>query len=70
MTRQNKLRDGVTNLSGKYFTPSYICGDPFIYPGRAVQEVKDHLIRLATRNSPDRRDDTEQKVNLLIRDLC
>ena len=30
-THHNELRNGFTNLAGKYFTPSYVRGKPLIH---------------------------------------
>ena len=30
-THHNELRNGFTNLAGKYFTPSYVCGKPLTH---------------------------------------
>ena len=36
MVRHNELHDGVSNLSGKAFTPMYMCDDPKLFTGRVV----------------------------------
>ena len=40
MARNNDIRDGVSNLAGKAFTPSNVRDDPLIYSGRAVKRTK------------------------------
>ena len=71
--RHNELRDGVADLYNKAFTPSYVRNDPLIYSGHAMSRTKpmpagstktDH-----TRETPAVPEVTEQKVDLLIRDL-
>ena len=69
MTRHNKLRNGVTNLSGKAFNPSYVRNSSLIYPGHAVWEVKDQPSKSATNNPPDHQGDTDQKGDLIISNL-
>ena len=34
--RHNEIRDGVTELAGKAFTPAHVHEDPKIFTGRAV----------------------------------
>ena len=36
----DELRDGVSDLSGKAFTPSHVRDDPLIYSGCAVKRAK------------------------------
>ena len=70
--RQNELRDRVSDLAGKAFTPSHVRDDPLIYSVRAVKRTKatpagvggntDHAVVPLPEV-------TEQKGNLLIRDL-
>ena len=38
--RHNKLRDGVSDLAGKAFTPSHVRNEPLIYSGLAVKRTK------------------------------
>ena len=38
--RHNNLRDGVSDLAGKSFTPSHMRDNPLIYAGRAVKRTK------------------------------
>ena len=38
--RQNDLRDGVADLTGKAFTPSHVRDDPLIYSGCAMSRTK------------------------------
>ena len=69
---QNELRDGVVDLVGKAFTPSHMRDNPLIYSGRAVKRTKaapdgaGGTIKHAEVQPPEV---TEQKVDLLIRDL-
>ena len=44
----NKLCDGVADLAGKAFSPSYVRDDPLIYSGRAVKRTKAAPARSAT----------------------
>ena len=68
----NEIRDGVADLAGKAFTPSHVRKDPLIYSGCAVKRTKaapagangDIVQKIA--QPPEV---TEQKGNLLIRDL-
>ena len=71
--RHNQLRERVSDLTGKAFTPSHVHDEPLIYSGRAVKRTK------ATPDRASRHKDhavappwefTEQKGYLLIRDLC
>ena len=72
MARQNDLRDGVTYLAGKAFTPSNVRNNPLIYSGRAVKGTKatpagasgnkDHTVATPLEV-------TEKKGDFLIRDL-
>ena len=68
----NKIHDGVSDLAGKYLTPSHVCNDPLIYLGRAVKRMKATPARKnedsgQTTSQPP--EVTEQKGYLLIRDL-
>ena len=36
MACHNELRDGVANLAGKAFTPTYVHNDPKIFTARAM----------------------------------
>ena len=72
MTCHSKLRDGVVDLAGKYFTPPSppnVSEKNIIYPGCYVREGKSQIYRSATNNPPERQYDTDQKVYLLICDL-
>ena len=40
MARHNELRDGVSDLTGKAYTPSHVRDNPLIYSGRAVKRTK------------------------------
>ena len=68
-TCHNKLRDGVTNLSGKAFNPSYMRDDPLGNPDCAVREVKTHPTGLPPNIPPAYRETSEKKGGILIHDL-
>ena len=53
ITRHNKLHDGVTDLSRKYFTPSQMCNGPLIHPVVAVPEGKAHPVGSLHNNLPE-----------------
>ena len=40
MEHQHNIRDGVTDLAGKAFTPAHVCDDTKIFPGSAVRGGK------------------------------
>ena len=70
--RHNELRDGVSDLTGKAFTPSHVQNDPLIYSGRAVKRKNTKPAgssgnKYHTAAPPP--EFTEQKCDLLIRDL-
>ena len=69
--RHNELRDGVVDLAGRSFTPSHVCNDPLIYQSCAVMRSKAQPARLSdkTKQGDSPPEATEQKVDLLIRDL-
>ena len=70
--RHNELRDGVTDLSGKAFTPNHMRDDLLIFAGCAVKRPKASPARSkATKATSATRplEATEQKGDLLIRDL-
>ena len=70
---QNELRDGVETLAGKSFTPSHVRNNPLIYSDHAVKRTKSTPVG-ASRNNDQAGEPppkvTEQKGDLLIRDLC
>ena len=71
--RHNELRDGVADLAGKAFTPSHVRNDPLIYSGHAMSRTKP-MTAVYTKTDPSRErpaapEVTEQKGDLLIRDL-
>ena len=70
--RHNELRDGVADLAGKAFTPSHVRNDPLIYQGWAVKSPKAKPARSSGSNKPmdTPPEATEQKGDLLLRDLC
>ena len=70
--RHNKLHDGVVDLAGKAFTPSYVRDDPLVYSGRTVKRTK--ATPAGAGVNPNHAvvqppEVTEQKGNLLICDL-
>ena len=72
MARHNKLRDGVSDLAGKYFTPSHVREDSLIFAGCAVKRPKANPARTKDTAIPENTlplEATEHKGNLLIRDL-
>ena len=71
--RHNDLRDGVSDLAGKAFTPDHVRDDPLIYSGRAMSRTKpkpdgSNLTELTdeTTAAPEVK---EQKGDLLIREI-
>ena len=70
MAHYNELRDGVADLYGKAFPPSLVRNNHLIYSGRAVKRTK-AMSSGSNGNSehPAAPEVTEQKGNLLIRDL-
>ena len=68
----NKLQEGVADLAGKAFNPSNVRDDPLIFAGCAVKRPKanrDRTIGLTDWDSVPPQEATEQKGDLLIRDL-
>ena len=59
----NELRDGVSNLANKAFTPTHVSNNPKICKGRAVLEGKEKL-----KGSPSK-DEGNMKGTLLVRYL-
>ena len=71
--RHNELRDGFADLAGKAFTPSHVRDDPLIFAGRSVKRTKAKPDGASGTTDQDRAappEVTEQKGDLLIRDLC
>ena len=68
-TRPNKLCDGVSDLEFKAFYPLYVRDEPLIHPDRAVWEVNSHHAGSPENNSPVTIGDSDQKEDLLIRDI-
>ena len=70
--RLNDIRNGISDLARKDFTPSHVHEDPLIYSGHTVKRTK-----ATSAGASDKTDQagapplevTEQKGNLLIRDL-
>ena len=69
--RLNELRDGVADLAGRAFTPSHIRNNPLIYQGCAAKRPKAQPTGTSGSTKPGDTppEATEQKVDLLIRDL-
>ena len=70
--RHNELRDGVSDLAGKAFTPSHVRDDLLIYSGRAVKRTKaapSGAGGTSKHEEVQMPEVTEYKGNLLIRDL-
>ena len=70
MNFHNELRDGVVELAGKSFTPLHVHKDPLIHPGRAFLEIESHTMGSFNNNPPVANDILEQKVDMLICNLC
>ena len=64
--RRNKLRDGVSDLTGKSFTPLYMRGNTCIHLGRAMREGKAQPVRSPHNNFLVTTENSEQKGHLLI----
>ena len=72
MARHKDLRDRVSDLAGKAFTPSHVRDEPLIYSGRAVKRTKATPAgpnKTKTSEHPASPEVTEQKSSLLIRYL-
>ena len=67
MTRNNELRDGVSDLSVKSFTPSHVCNNPLIHSGHTMREVKDHHTESYEKNPLAIQNVTEHQGEILIR---
>ena len=70
--RHNELRDGVTDLTGKAFTPSHVRSDLLIFAGHAVKRLKAKPAGASSttdRDGEPPEEATEQKGDLLICDL-
>ena len=68
----NEIRDRVAYLEGKAFTPSHMHNNPLIYSGHAVKRTKATPAWATGNNNQEGvppLDVTDQKGNLLIRDL-
>ena len=66
-SRHNELRDGVSDLAGKVFTPAHVRDEPTIISGRAVHggEAKSK----EKGKGPSSQDKGEEKGDTLIRNL-
>ena len=60
----NKLRDGISNLTSKAFTPVHVHDDTKIFTGRAVRGVKAKTKVRSTEKPPP--EEGEEKGILLI----
>ena len=69
MACHNDLRDGVADLAGKAFTPTHVGYYPLIFAGCAEKRPKANPSRSKAKSSTPQIEATEQKGNLLIRDL-
>ena len=69
MARRNELRDGVADLADKAFTPAHVHQDPLIFTGFDLKRPKSNPDRSKTTSATPMLDATEQKGDLLIRDL-
>ena len=70
--RHHELRDGVADLAGKEFPPSYVRDDPLIYSGRSVKRTKATPAGAGGKTNHAVVQPPEvmkQKGDLLIRDL-
>ena len=70
--RHNELRDGVTDLSGKAFTPNHMRDDLLIFAGCAVKRPKANLASSKATTVPAATPplkSTEQKHGILMCDL-
>ena len=67
--RHNELLDGVADLAGKAFTPYHVRKDPLIYSGRAVKQTMTTPESKKISEHPAALEVTEQKGDLLIREL-
>ena len=69
----NELCGGVADLAGKAFTTSHVRNDPLIYSGCAVRRTKPTPAGSTkpnhTSETPAEPEVTDQKGNLLIRNL-
>ena len=69
MACNNKLLDGVADLSGKAFTPAHMLRDPKIFTGSAVQGGKAKGKAAAKGKKEPPTEEGEYKGDLLIRYL-
>ena len=68
-TCHKDLCDGVSDLSGKAFTPPHMFNKPLIHPGHVLQKGKYQPAGYSQNNSPVARNNSEQKRNFLTRNL-
>ena len=66
MNRHNETHDGVAELAGKAFTPSYLCNVPLIHPGRAICEVKAQELGSLPNNQLASKETYNQKLDMMI----
>ena len=69
MTHNKNLRGGVANFSGKSFIPSHMHDNQLTHTGYAVREGKFNNAKILISNPPVAVENSEQKVDLLIRKL-
>ena len=69
MNNNKKLHDGVSDLSGKAFTPSHVRNNPLTYLVRVMREDKVQPAGSPHKNSLVALEKFLQKEDLLIRDL-
>ena len=71
--RHNELRDRVADLDGRTFTPSLVCDNTLIFTGCYVKRPKskpDSSKATTVPSATTPLESMEQKVDLLIHDLC
>ena len=65
----NELHDGVSDLTGRAFTPSHVRDDLCIHPCSNVWEGKAQPMASPNNNLPVATENSDQKGELIIRDL-
>ena len=68
-TCHNDICDGVDDLTGKYFTPLHVLGDPLIHQGHDVREEMAQDVVPPSKKTPSTTDNLDLKGELLIHDL-
>ena len=65
------MRGGVLDLTRKAFTTLHVCNGPLINTYCAVQVMKNQLDGFHSHNNPPQiPEDSEQKGDILIQDVC